>query len=242
MNRISINTTILLLILITGLMVSCGKDKFRVRGNGQIGIDTRNVGTFDGVVLEGSYEVFIIQDTISEVRLEAETNLFQFIETYVSGSSLIIKTSSNTNLRPTQPIKVYVRTPDLRYAELDGSGSIESNQFDTENLRLSISGSGRIEAGGNMDKLYSIISGSGSMYLSGQVSIAELNISGSGNVEAYNLEADSCYVNISGSGSMYLTVIDLLDVYISGSGSVYYKGNPLLYTNISGSGSVVHVP
>jgi hypothetical protein len=214
----------------------------RVRGNGQLGSEVRQVSGFEGIVLEGSYEVIVTPDTITEVIVEAETNLFPFIETYVSGSALVVRTRPNVNLKPNDPMRVFLRVPYLRYCEISGSGLITTGQFNVDYLNLSISGSGRLETGGDLDRLYAFISGSGSIYLTGQTGISELNISGSGNINAYGMKTDSCYANISGSGNMYLDVARLLDVRISGSGSVYYRGDPMLITSISGSGTVIHVP
>jgi len=231
-----------LLSILAVIIASCGKNQFRVNGNGQIGIENRDVPAFEGVVLEGSMEVIITPDTITEVIVEAETNLIPFIETYVSGTALIVRTEPNANLRPHDPIRVFVRTPILRYADLDGSGFISTGQFVSNTLDLSISGSGRLETGGVFKSIYGHISGSGSLYLDGTTSIANYSISGSGNIDAYTMQTDSCYVHISGSGNTHVSVIDLLDVNISGSGSVYYKGDPLVFTNISGSGLVIQVP
>jgi hypothetical protein len=233
---------LMLVAVLIGSLASCGKENMRVRGNGEIGSELRQVNGFEGIVLEGSYEVIITPDTITEVIVEAETNLFPFIETYVSGSALVVRTRPNVNLRPHDPMRVFVRVPYLRYCEVSGSGLLTTGLFNADYMNLSISGSGRLETGGNFNRLYAFISGSGSIYLTGQSGISELNISGSGNINAYGMKADSCYTNISGSGSMYLDVSSLLDVRISGSGSVYYRGDPMLLTSISGSGTVIHVP
>jgi len=242
MKILNINRALLLLFIITGLLVSCGKNYMYVRGNGQIGAETRNVQPFEGVVLEGSFEVIIKHDTITEVIVEAETNLIPFIETYVTGTALVVREKPHTNLKANDPIRVFVKTPKLRYAELEGSGMLSTEQFVSDNLNLNISGSGRLESGGVLKRVYGFISGSGEIYLSGLADIAEFSISGSGNIDAYALQADTCYANISGSGNMYVYVIDLLDAGISGSGNIYYKGNPTVYNNITGSGAVIHVP
>jgi hypothetical protein len=233
---------LLLPLILAGLLISCGKENMRIRGNGIIGSEVRAITAFEGVVLEGSFEVIVTPDTVTEVVVEAETNLIPFIETYVSGTALVVRNRPNTNLRPHDPMRVFVRTPYLRYGEVNGSGLLSTGQFNVNYLNLTISGSGQLESGGVVKRVYCFISGSGNIFLNGETDIAELSISGSGNINAYGMPADSAYVNISGSGNMYLNVIDLLDVRISGSGSVYYRGNPFLYTNISGSGSVIHVP
>ena len=244
-NQMKKHTTylkLLIILLLTGTLVSCGKDRMYIRGNGEIGAETRDVPYFEGVVQEGSFEVIITPDTVSEVVVEAETNLIPFIETYVSGTALIVREKPNTTLRPHDPMRVFIKTPELKYAEVNGSGLLTTGYYVGNSLNLSISGSGRLESGGSFNQVSGYISGSGSIYLTGNTNIAEFNISGSGSIDAYGMQTDSCYVSIPGSGSAYVSVNDLLDVNISGSGSVYYKGTPAVFTTITGSGTVIQVP
>jgi len=237
-------------------MAGCHKSGFRIKGNGDVTTETRSMPEFNIVVNEGSFEVYIIQDSISEVKIEAESNLISSIRTNVNGTTLLIDTRDN--LKNTKPMKLYIRTPDVNGVKLSGSGIIDLGDVYTDNLNVELSGSGDIRGSVNAGQvsisingsgsadvsvhcstIESNISGSGDMYFAGNATTAHFNISGSGTVKAYNLELINCYTNISGSGNMYVNVSDLLDVKISGSGSVYYIGNPQITTNITGSGNVI---
>lgn len=238
------------------IMASCGKSAFRIKGDGNVASETRALAVFNKVENEGAFDVYIIQDSISEVIIEAESNLIGYIRTEVQGNTLSIYTKEN--LKTHYPIKLYIRTPDVNSVRLSGSGLINLGTINTDNLEVVLSGSGDItgtvfadytEVGingsgtANMSlnaaEVQTSISGSGDMYFSGEAVTAHFGISGSGSIRAYNLVLQNCYADISGSGDMFVNVSELLDVKISGSGSVHYIGYPEIHTNISGSGSVI---
>jgi hypothetical protein len=246
------------LLLITVLIFSgCYDYMHPVEGNYEVTEETRQLPVFDRVFNEGEFDVYIIQDGLSEVMLEAESNLIPLISTHVDGSALVIETRDN--LRNNYPMKLYVHTSDISEIELSGSGLIHAENIVTGNFETSLSGSGDIFISGTADNVKSSISGSGSidmglvcnelttdisgsgaMEIYGTANHGDFHISGSGSIHAYDLILKECYATISGSGSIYVTVEDYLNVYISGSGDVFYMGTPVVETRITGSGSVIH--
>jgi hypothetical protein len=248
-----------LILLVTAFMLiftSCEKSIFPVRGNGDVETETREMSEFNEVANEGQFEVYIIQDDEFNVTIEAESNLMGRIRTRMNGNTLEIDTKDN--LKPTKPIKLYIRTPNVNGVSLSGSGIIDLGQIVTTTLDVSLSGSGEIIGDVEADDVYlsisgsgtsnlgmhcntleTSVSGSGDLYFDGAGNSAIFKISGSGSVKAYNYELKDCTAKISGSGDMYVNVSDNLNVTISGSGSIYYLGHPAIYTNISGSGNVI---
>lgn len=235
---------------------ACNKAVLKIKGNGNVTTETRAMSSFDRIDNEGDFEVYIIQDSVYEVTIEAESNLISHVRTNISGSTLEIDTDDN--LKQTYPIKITVRTPVVYGVSLSGSGLVDVGQISTESMDIGLSGSGNISGAITAENVYVGISGSGSsnmivncntietyiggsgdMYFSGIGNIARFNISGSGAVKAYDFPVKECYTNVSGSGNMYLNVSEVLNVDISGSGSVYYIGYPAISTNITGSGSII---
>lgn len=251
------------LILSTGIILFTGCYNLHcIEGNGNLIEETRFVGSFDAVSSEGWFDVYLVQDTIEKVIVEAESNLMPYIYTWVKGNTLVIKEQKNRCLNNHFPIRITVHTMSLDFVELTGSGNIYgntefyANSFEVEitgsgnidmditanSIEATISGSGKIEIGANAGNIEGKISGSGALFLWGEADRTNLIISGSGDVQAYGLIQNTCFVKISGSGSVFVFVNDLLDVIITGSGSVFYKGNPQVSSTITGSGSIIHQP
>jgi hypothetical protein len=224
-------------------------------GNGQVTSETRQLESFSKVEVAGAYSVFISHDSKSEVRIEAESNLIQYIRTDVSNGVLIIDNSQNID--PDFEIKIYIKTPELNALLLSGSGVIEADSLVGSTAEVIISGSGLINTNiiaesaivqnsgsgaltlaVDSQTLLCNLSGSGYANLSGNADNGNFVISASGSIDAFNLTLNELDATISGSGNMGVSVLDFLKVLISGSGSLTYSGDPDLDVNITGSGSI----
>lgn len=212
-----------------------------IRGNGVLTSETRIPDEeFIGIVSEGEFNVFITQDTIDEIVVEAEENLIPYIYTRVDGNDLVLKVRENRCIRSNEAVHIYIRTNDLRELTLSGSGNIEFDSLTTNKTEIDLLGSGDIEGEIYTDFLEADISGSGNITLSGQTDESDLLITGSGNFHASDLMQNTCFAKITGSGNMYLSVSDLLDVVITGSGNINYSGTPAVNLSVTGSGNVYH--
>ncbi len=246
---------VVFIMLLSTTYYSCSKLN-SINGNGHVLTEERRLVNFDQINNEGQFNVYITYDTIYQAIVEAETNLIPYIRTIVNGNTLRI--DSRENLRPGMPINIYIKTPDVKYIELSGSGTIVCDSVYGDNVGATISGSGSIEArlygaladldisgSGNMildvesQMTYCKISGSGDMYVAGYSPEGNFNISGSGNINSFEFYQDKLDAKISGSGNMYVNVADFLTAKISGSGSVFYIGDPSIDVSITGSGSVI---
>jgi hypothetical protein len=233
------------IIAVLSILTSC--DGFYLGcldGNGFITQEERNLDDFTGVISEGEYDVFIIIDSVSKVRIEADENLIPYIRTFVKNDKLVIDNGTRRCLRnkDDEPIRIYVHTTDIYDIELEGSGVIYSDDYIyVDYLNIEMNGSGIIDIR-DIDALEMdvLLSGSGEIELWGLVGESNMDIPGSGVIKAFHLEQDKCYASISGSGDMYVFVYDFLDANISGSGNIFYRGNPGINVKISGSGSLIN--
>jgi len=235
-------TKILLFVLISSLLFSCRNEYFDIGcifGNEEITSETRDLNYFEGVSLSGSFEVYLTQEDKSEILIETDENLFEHIKTRITGDILYVETKNFRCIRPSETVKVFISTPDIREINLSGSGLIVCDTLSSDRLYVRISGSGDVELNINVDEFEAKISGSGEMDLTGVASETDIKISGSGEINARDLYSQACFINISGSGDARISVEDYLDVNISGSGSVYYYGDPELSVSISGSGKMI---
>ncbi len=241
-------------ISVSIVLTSCSK--FFIEGNGMVKEETRELGQFDKVANEGSFEVEIIRDSSFYVIVKAESNLLNLVSTDINSGALIINTRENVN--NTRPIKLEVHVPEIKALEMNGSGFIRFYGFETESFSAVINGSGNIsgsmvseeawlktDGSGsfNLDmdagNVEAIISGSGNIVIEGSGDFVQADIKGSGNVKALNFEALKSELDIYGSGNVYINASQYLDAEIMGSGSVYYIGNPQVNTTILGSGRVL---
>lgn len=226
------------------LLSSCGKNGPCIKGDGNVITETRTVASFNKIELDGSSDIYITQDSVQSLVIEAEENILKILETEVSGSRLNIGFEKHRCVWKHEPIKVYITMPDLKGVSIDGSGDVYvQGHFDLGDVDLDIDGSGNIHMGDvSASSIGMSISGSGDATFSGPTTVEyfDISIDGSGKVKAFGLPANHVTVDIDGSGDCKVQALQTLNVKISGSGDVYYIGNPQINIDIDGSGDVIN--
>ena len=246
--------SIITVIIFGVVFASCEKNN-RIEGNYNKTTETRKLESFTKLFIEGDYNLIVVRDSVSEVVIEAESNIVAHIRTVVNGNELTI--DSRENLNSNLPINILVRTPDINSFIQSGTGSADVDLLSGEYVELSVSGTANLTANIEADivyvnssgsndlsvnlesqQIYASIDGTGQINLSGSTTEGEFKSTGTGNIYANNLIQNNLDVDIDGSGDMSVNASDNLKVRISGNGSVYYIGNPVLDVKITGTGTV----
>lgn len=261
MKNIKTKTSLIIIALIAIAFTSCENYGLTgIKGSGPVVSQNFETTLIEGLNLEIPATVYLTKGDEQSIRIDAQQNILDNIETYVNNEVITIK--FDKNVAKHEEIYVYITLAHLKQLTISGSGTISSGSgFTTENkLIISISGSGDIDTeadapevemniSGSGDiklktftqKLSSNISGSGDVFLIGKAAgNAWFNTSGSGDITAFDFEIKYCSVSIAGSGNAKVFATQTLDVKIAGSGDVYYKGNPTINVNIAGSGNVIN--
>jgi hypothetical protein len=227
------------LLLISLFAPSCMMDK-RVKGDGNIKSETRQVDTFDDIHLSGNIDVYYTQGPVQPVRVETDDNLQEFVEVYTRGNRLHVRIKDNHNLDPTGDIKVYVTAPAVSKFEASGACNfISDNKITlTESVKINMSGACGAQLDLHAPSVDVDMSGASSLRLRGET--RDFRIDGSGSTEAkcYDLMAENVEIDISGAGEAETFASVRLNVEISGAGTVNYKGNPTVTKSVSGAGSI----
>jgi hypothetical protein len=232
------------LLLLLVFSSSCHFMGHRVRGNGHLITQTRNVGSFSGIHDVGGMDVIVNPGTDYTVKVEADENLLPYIITNIDGDALVMKTRDGYNLQSRSGMKIYVTTPDLRDVRISGNGSVISGAKLTghERLNIHVSGNGDVKLNIDAPAVATQTTGNGNIMLTGNTRDFTTEINGNGEVKCFNLLSENTNVKISGNGSAEVFASKQLDVHISGSGDVAYKGTPSINQHIAGSGDVRNVP
>jgi len=223
--RIIITSALIAMVGLTG----CYYNGPCIVGSGPVIIETRPATDFVAVANTGSFEVYVTQSASFHVEVEAQENLLQIIETYVSGYTLIIKTKDGACLRSGAPVVVHVSMPGIEGLNLTGSGKLEADVADSDVFECLNTGSGYI--GLDIASAANIKignTGSGTIILN-DIYADEINLvmSGSGTIDAGTVHgASAIKINHSSSGKVRTTILDgtSLDAIMSGSGWIELTG------------------
>lgn len=187
--------------------------------------------SFTKVELNSIGKVFITQGDSDFVEVNTSGSK-DGIETDIRHSTLYIESSVDAEYRITMK--------NIEGLAVSGTGEILStNTLSSNELKLDVSGSGKMTLALQTKDLDIDISGVGKLNLSGKAENANVSISGSGKVEAFELQVTNCKAEISGVGKCNIDVRESLNSDISGMGSVNYKTKPAqLNSDVSGIGRV----
>ena len=181
--------------------------------------EARDVSGFNEVELKGVGNLSLEQTGSESLTVEAEEDVLPKIRTEVENKRLIISPERNTSINTTKPINYKLTVKNLNTLEVSGSGNVEAEDINTDELAVTIGGAGDVEIRGSADS-------------------QEVEISGSGEYKAGDLESKEATIDVRGSGLATVNVSDELEAEVSGSGSVEYIGDPTVQQEVSGAGEV----
>jgi hypothetical protein len=233
-----------------------------IEGSGNVISELREVQDFDRIQLTGAGDVFITQEGVELVTVEADDNLLPYIETEVRAGNLMLGYTDEVmdrSIRPSQTIKFYVSLKEISALEISGAGDVYSESLNTERLKVKVDGASDvtfeqltleqfdIEVNGSSDiqveqlaaqEVDVHINGSAGIYLSGDTYEQNINIDGSSNYVATDLYSQQGNITIDGQGDVTIWAVSILDVHIPGTGTVRYYGDPVISFSDPGQGEL----
>jgi len=207
------------LALVAGGCTDIGSEDTLIRGSGVVITESREVGSFDRLAVEGFGEVIVEVGPASSLEIEAEDNVMAVLTTDIRNGRLVLSIEDGHSLRQAKTPIYRITTPNLIGVAIAGSGDVTVDGVDTTEFTVSIAGSGYVQPTGLADHI-------------------SVSISGSGDYDGASLSASTAEVSIAGSGAVVVNATDTLDVSIAGSGDVVYLGDPTLTQSIDGDGRV----
>jgi hypothetical protein len=191
----------------------------RIRGNGSIKTETRDVAAFEAVACDGGYEVQIDCQQKQSLTIETDENLLPLVKTEVHNNKLRVFTKGI--LFPTNRIRIAISIPNIKEFTTNGSADGDINNINNNGLEIGIQGSGKLR-------------------MNGKSGTVKITASGSSKIDATSLVSENSDIQINGSGNIRVYATNSIDVQINGSGTVKYKGEPkTVNQQINGSGRIV---
>ena len=238
--------TVLLMTLITASLVlsACGlSDVTTVRGSGVVVEETREVSGIDGVNLATIGDLTIEVGGSESLRIEAEDNLMEYLETEVRGGNLRIETQNRIRLEATKPVKYYLTVKELETIEISSVGKIEAPNLEAEEFSITINSTGDLEIGElNADTLEVDIGSTGNLHIAGgEVKSQNITLGSSGNYTAQDLASDEADVRLRSTGSATIWVKDNLKANLSSTGDLRYRGDPTVDATTNSTGEVIQI-
>lgn len=221
--------------LVIGLLSSC---MLGVQGNGRVKEATRDIDAFERISVSGMFEVYISQAGDPALKVVADENLHELIETYVENGTLYVRTKES--IGRAKELDLYISLDVLEALDLSGAVSLEnSGELQGDYLEIESSGAAEIKLAVDYKEISIETSGASEIQMRGEVGKLAMRSSGASEVKMFELEAKEMRLDLSGASDVEVNVSDDLAVSASGAAEIVYRGNPnISKSSLSGAASL----
>jgi len=237
------NTLLLLLLIV---LISCKKENNRCfKSYGDITKEVRVTNAFSFIELDDRINLFLTQDSVHKIEVEAGENLLPLIKTEIENGKLRIydRNMCYWFRGYDKEINVYVSYVELDSMRFSGAGTISTtNTMKGDYFMLNLWGAGG-SVNMNVDlqeSHFNIHTGTGDITLKGKSTTNYAYSASNGFLFLSELETSNTFLSSNGTGDFYVYATSAIGVQIYGPGSVFYSGNPdVLWEIDEGEGNLV---
>ncbi len=236
--------TILAVVLFTAVLMgacSFNVNLGKVQGSGKIVSQERDVSDFERVSLQGFGHLVITQGNKESLTIKAEDNIIDNITSEVEDGVLILgikRPEDLINVIPTRPVEFELSVKELKSVDLEGAGSIEMDELESDSLAITLNGAGNMNFDDlSVESLTATLNGAGNISVSGKTEKQTVVLNAAGAYEAGDLKSQDASVTLNGVGGAKVWAESNLNLVIVGAGSVEYYGDPKVQQSISGAGN-----
>ena len=201
------------------------------------------VGNFQQIEVAGPYDVEVRTGGNPSVSVQGPEGMLERTEVAVEGDKLVIRTQHHGgwfSLGFSQHGNAHfvVTVPQLKAADLTGSGDVKVDKVQGQSFDGTVTGSGDLSiASTAVQALKLSITGSGGVKAgTGKTQSAEYSTTGSGDLDAGSIDAPQIKASIAGSGNIKAHGSGMANVDIMGSGDFYVTGGAKCSVSKAGSG------
>lgn len=234
--------TLLLIVVLAVMSTSCivGGWNNGISGNGNVEEETRDISGFTGVLVSSGIDVFLSEGENFEVRVVADENLMDVIETRLNGRTLDVGTE-NMSIRNAKSKKVYVTLPELSALKISSAGDCKGQTiFHCDKLELGVSSAGDLSLKVEANRIDLNISSSGDAKLAGKADVFNASLSSAGDLHAFDLVAGKVKVDVSSAGDARVHATDEISMSASSAGNIHYQGDAkVIRSSESSAGDII---
>ncbi len=202
-------------------------------------VETRDLRDFTRIKACCGFEVELMEGDF-EVRVEAESNLLEYVKTEVNGSELSLGWKQNTNINTNETVRIFISLPKLQ--GLDGSSGCDfsgKSVFYGEDLNLEASSAATIALEFEGEEVEASASSGARISLAGKGREIDADASSGSAVEASGFLTEDARADASSGARVEVSASRKLRADASSGARVRYGGNPAdMDTDASSGGSV----
>ena len=197
-----------------------------IDGSGNVVTEKRTIeAPFTKIQASTGVEVILEQGTPTEVEVEVDDNLIQYVVTKVENGTLIVKIDGNINTLESAIVRVKTNTIDGLESS-SGSSIRTINKLRGTTLHLKSSSGSTINADLEYEKVNCESTSGSEIKVSGKALALETKSSSGSEIEAQDLAANEIFAQSTSGSSTIVNPIVLLNAKASSGSSIDYVKEP----------------
>jgi len=238
--------SLFLVVLLGILLTSCNVLSMfveTVEGSGEVTVEHRDLPVYNSIEARGDIELYVTQLNTG-VEVHAESNLIKYVRTYVEDQTLIVEIAdvdgSSINIKPLEPIRVYVKLVRIKNVTLYNGVILTSSQLVADggeiNIYLSGQSWGYVNAIRTETLHVDLLDGSELQVIDGQVTEQFVSASDESIYTADWLRSEITEIELSDNSEATIWAEDTFNVNLTGGSMAYYYGSPVNLYEVRNSG------
>ncbi|NNC70129.1 MAG: DUF2807 domain-containing protein [Flavobacteriaceae bacterium] len=219
------------------LTTSCMFDG--IKGNRIVKTDTRNISSdFEAIRISNGIDVYLTMGNSVSLKLEADENLHDIIQTEVEDG--VLRIYADQNIWSAKRKRVYLSAQEINDIKVtSGSELMTENTLKTEDLKISITSGAEARMTLDVNNLSCSTTSGSDARLEGRANhFVARSTSGSG-LKASGLETKTCDARVTSGADISVNVSEELDASATSGGDIRFTGNPKKVRKNSSSGGDV---
>lgn len=219
----------LIVLLLTLSLTSCNGNLNLIDGidgSGNVVTEKRNIETpFTKIQASTGVEVILEQGSPSEVEVEVDDNLIQYVVTKVENGTLIVKIDGNINTMESAIVRVKTKT--IEGLESSSGASIKTiNKLSGTSVALKTSSGSTIQADLEYEKVSCESTSGSEIKVSGKALTLDTKSSSGSEINAKELASNEITAQSTSGSSTTVNPIVLLNAKASSGSSIDYVKEP----------------
>jgi hypothetical protein len=201
------------------LLSACGDRHF---DQGPMRTESRDVGTFTAIDMDGDGRLQIDVGSPASVTVEGKQSVVTALKTEVRGDTLYISSKRKDWMffGGSQRLTLRITVPRLASLALDGGNDVRLSGFNGGESNIKVQGAAHVQADGTLKEL-------------------TIYMAGAGHADFSKLVANDAKVTVDGVGSVFVNSRNSLNATMNGVGAILYTGNPhVVNTSMNGLGRI----
>lgn len=195
-----------------------------IEGDGNITEEKREVQSFNQILVENSLKVYYARDDEFSIRVVADENLLEYIQTEVNEGQLTVTTPKNLK---SDNLVIEVLGPDLSKIKTQARGGFYAHDtLRAENIEIKATTESRIELLGQFGEMDLTVDSGARANFIGRSNVKRMNVRTGSEADLYRFESDVVHVNVENGGIAKVHALQQISATGSGDGRIYYRGNP----------------